>query len=217
MISSAFITENKKEQLAIQNGEKIYSNLCIDCHGENGKGEGAFIGTSLNNQHFLSTFSNEEISIMIEHGRQATMMPEFGFLDEVEKSNLVTFIRSWQTKSIDHEPPSLIEGNSSNGEKLYNSNCAMCHGETGSGLLTTATAIANPESLKQITDKQMWITIAYGREETRMGPSLKGLEGVKQLEKQEISDIVVYIRGVLFDKYDPADSSHHPTGGNEQE
>lgn len=209
LLSSSFIEENKGEQLSIQNGEKIYSQLCMDCHGENGKGEGALIGTALNNQQFLNTFSNEDIYNMINNGRTATMMPDFSFLEEREQQDIVSYIRSWQTKQIRLETPSFIEGNVSNGEKLYSSNCAMCHGETGSGLLTTSTAIANPSTLKQMSDKQMWITIAYGREDTRMGPSLKGLEGVKQLEKQDISDIVVYIRDELFHKYDPGETSHN--------
>lgn len=206
--SSSFTEENKEKQVSIQNGQKIYTQFCSDCHDENGKGEGAFIGTSLNNQHFLSTFSDEDVYNMINSGRLGTMMPEFSFLEEGEKRELVSFIRSWQTKPIQFEVPSLIEGNALNGKKLYSSNCAMCHGETGSGLLTTGTAIANPNSLEQMTDIQMWISIAYGREDTRMGPSLKGFKGVKQLEEQDISDIVVYIRDELFSIYDPGEKSH---------
>lgn len=209
LINLTFFEENKQEQLSIQSGEKTYAKLCMDCHGENGKGEGALIGTALNNQQFLNTFSNEEISDMINHGRPSNMMPQFSFLEDNEVDHLVSFIRSWQTETLSLEAPSVIEGNSTKGQKLYNTNCAMCHGETGSGLLTSSTAIANPETLKQMTDEQLWITVAYGREETRMGPALKGLEGVKQLEKQDISDIVIYIREALFEKYDPREEGHN--------
>lgn len=208
-LSSSFSTETKEEQLSIQNGEQVYAQLCMDCHGENGKGEGALIGTALNNQQFLNTFSDKDIYNMINNGRPETMMPNFSFIEEREQREIVSYIRSWQTKQIRHEAPSIIEGNTLNGEKLYSSNCAMCHGETGSGLLATSTAIANSNTLKQMSDIQMWITIAYGREDTRMGPSLKGLEGVKQLEEQDISDIVEYIREELFDKYDPGETGHN--------
>lgn len=209
LLSSTFLEEKKEEQLSIQSGEKTYAQLCMDCHGENGKGEGALIGTALNNQQFLNTFSDEEISNMIYHGRPSTMMPQFSFLESSEIDNLVSYIRSWQTETIRLEAPSVIERISSNGQKLYKANCAMCHGETGSGLLASSTAIANPETLKQVTDEQLWITVAFGREETRMGPALKGLEGVKQLEKQDISDIVIYIREELSKKYDPREKGHN--------
>jgi cytochrome c oxidase cbb3-type subunit 3 len=58
------------------------------------------------------------------------------------------------------------------------------------------TALSNPQYLKYTTDKQIWIETAYGREETRMGPSLKGLEGVRQLKEKDITDIVTYIRSL---------------------
>jgi cytochrome c oxidase cbb3-type subunit 3 len=58
------------------------------------------------------------------------------------------------------------------------------------------TALSNPQFLKFTTDKQIWIGTAYGRDDTRMAASLKGLDGVRQLEKEEITDIVTYIRSL---------------------
>ena len=37
---------------------------------------------------------------------------------------------------------------------------------------------------------------AYGREDTRMGPSLKGLDGARQLKEKDITDIISYIRSL---------------------
>ena len=54
----------------------------------------------------------------------------------------------------------------------------------GAGKFKMGTALSNPQYLKYTTDKQIWIGTAYGREDTRMGPSLKGLEGVRQLRKR---------------------------------
>lgn len=196
------------EENSIILGEQIYTDYCVDCHGENGKGESAQIGTSLNNQHFLSTFSNQEIINMIEVGKKQTLMPGFHFLEAKEIESVVSFIRDWQKDSLTLEAPSVIEGNATNGKKLYNLYCITCHGETGSGTLTKATALANPVTLRTMTAKQMWVTAAYGREETRMGPSLKELEGVRQLKEQEISDIISYIRRDLVKRYNPSESKH---------
>lgn len=207
--------KNNEVQASIDSGQKVYQKLCLSCHGENGKGEGALIGTSLNNQHYLSTFSDEDIYIAIEDGKAVAMMPEYRFLKEEEKEDLVSFIRSWQTKPLKLEAPSVIKGNATNGKKLYKAFCTTCHGETGSGLLTTAAAIAHPNTIKNMTDKQMWMTVAYGREETRMGPSLKGLDGVRQLEEQELSDIVVYIRNELTNRFDPLEYRNKHVKHNE--
>ncbi|SEM15141.1 cytochrome c oxidase cbb3-type subunit 3 [Mesobacillus persicus] len=192
----------------IVKGERIYSEYCVDCHGENGKGEGAQIGTALNNQHFLSTFSNKDIFKIINEGKEQTMMPQFGFLEEDNINALVSFIRNWQTDTLELEAPSVIEGNASNGRRLYNLYCITCHGETGSGTLTKAAAIGNPITVENMTPQQMWISTAYGREETRMGPSLKGQDGVRQLDEQEISDVITYIRQDLVQLYDPKESKH---------
>lgn len=198
-------TKVAKEE-SIEKGRKLYTQLCLDCHGETGEGEGALIGTSFNNQQFLSTFSDNDLKNMIENGRPQALMPAYRFLEDEEKANIVSLIRSWQTKPLTFKAPSKITGNADNGKQLYAANCMTCHGQTGSGFSTAAAAIANPDTLKQITDKQMWLSIAYGRDGTRMGPSLKGENGVKQLGEQDISDIVIYIRTDLANTYNPLET-----------
>lgn len=206
IVATIGFLQQKENNSSIVNGQRLYTQLCLDCHGETGAGEGDLIGTSINNQHFLSTFTNQDIINMIENGRVAAMMPAYHELKEEEKEDIVSFIRSWQTKPLTFDAPSNIEGNANRGKTLYTSNCMTCHGETGSGFATAAAAIANPDTLKQLSNKQIWLTIAYGREGTRMGPSLKGQNGVKQLEKQDISDIVMYIRNELANQYNPSET-----------
>ncbi|MGH7320709.1 MAG: c-type cytochrome [Candidatus Rokuibacteriota bacterium] len=43
-------------------------------------------------------------------------------------------------------------------------------------------------------DLPSFATIAYGRRDTPMFPSLRGLDGVRQLSEKEISDVVAYLR-----------------------
>ncbi|WP_052948882.1 c-type cytochrome [Mesobacillus campisalis] len=211
---TAFISQmpSKEEKVYIQQGEKLYNQLCLACHGENGKGEGTLAGTALNNQNYLSIYTNEDLSKHIEDGRPEAMMPEYGSILEKEQiGQLVSYIRSWQTKPVEMEALTAFDGDPLNGGKLFNLYCANCHGLTGSGLKGTATAITHPNRLEQTTDEQMWLSAAYGRENTRMGPSLKGLEGVRQLEEQQITDIISYIRQDLVKNYDPRESQLHPS------
>jgi cytochrome c oxidase cbb3-type subunit 3 len=208
LAAPSFDSQAMEERASIQKGKQLYTELCSGCHGENGEGEGGLIGTSLNNQEYLSTFSNEEIFKSIYKGKQQTLMPEFSFLDEPKVNELVSFIRSWQTEHLVLEAPNIIEGNAENGKQLYQLYCVTCHGDTGSGMLTKAAAIANPATQENLTDQQLWISAAYGREGTRMGPSLKGENGVRQLEKRELNDIVSYIRENLAEIYDPREYTH---------
>ncbi|MEH7417671.1 c-type cytochrome [Neobacillus drentensis] len=187
----------KNNSPAIAAGQKVYNKNCVVCHGDTGKGEGEKAGTALNNQNFLNSVPDKNLYNYIKYGREGTGMPDYGpRFSEEELKNLVAFIRNWQTKNIDFDVPKEISGNPVNGEKLYNLYCQNCHMEAGAGMLRMGTALSHPQFLKYTTDKQIWISTAYGREETRMGPSLKGLDGVRQLKKQDISDIVTYIRSL---------------------
>lgn len=201
--SGIFDSKNSK---AIASGEKVYIKNCLVCHGETGKGEGSNAGTAINNQRFLSIVSDKDLYNYVKYGREGTAMPAYGpRLSEQELVNLTAFMRNWQTKELDFNVPKTISGDPDRGLKQYNIYCLNCHGEAGAGKIKMGTALSNPQYLKYTTDKQIWIATAYGREETRMGPSLKGLEGVRQLSKQDISDIISYIRSIKEKKETPND------------
>ncbi|HJV32012.1 MAG TPA: c-type cytochrome [Bacillales bacterium] len=189
------LKDNSKDSKAIAAGETVYNEQCMACHGATGKGEGAKAGTALNNQHFLNSVSDKDIYHDIKDGREGTTMPAFSTrVSEKDLNHLVAFIRDWQTEELKFTVPKTISGNIENGKKLYNLYCLSCHGETGAGKTNMGTSLSSPQYLKYTTDKQIWITTAYGREDTRMGPSLKGEEGVRQLKKSDITDIVTYVR-----------------------
>ncbi len=195
-IGNSRIFDNKNSK-AVAAGEKVYNKSCLICHGDTGKGEGAKAGTALNNQQFLSSVSDKDLYNYVKYGREGTGMPAYGpRLTEKDLKNLVAFMRNWQTDELELDVPKTISGNAERGEKQYNLYCLSCHGEAGAGKVKMGTVLANPDYLKYTTDKQIWISTAYGREETRMGPSLKGLEGARQLDKQDVTDIVTYLRSL---------------------
>lgn len=65
---------------------------------------------------------------------------------------------------------------------------------TGQGELGMGPAVMNPDLLAAADHGFLWATIAYGRRDTPMFPSLRGLDGGRQLTEQEISDLVAYLR-----------------------
>jgi cytochrome c oxidase cbb3-type subunit III len=186
----------KKDTESILAGEKLYTQMCSTCHGETGLGEGAKQGTALNNQQFLNSVTNQDLYNYVKYGRQETLMPDYEFLSDEQLNQLVAYMRDWQTEDIDFTVPEAITGDSVNGERLYGLYCLSCHGVDGVGKSKMGTALSNPQYLQYTTDQQIWIGTAYGRDRTRMAASLKGLEGVRQLKKQEISDVIVYIRSL---------------------
>jgi cytochrome c oxidase cbb3-type subunit 3 len=188
---------NNKDDKAIAAGEKVFSRQCATCHSETGKGGGLKAGTALNNQHFLTIVSDKDLSNYINYGRTGTQMPAFkSIISKKDLKNLLAYIRSWQTGTIKLSAPKVIKGNVKSGKSLYQIYCKTCHGKNAVGMDKMGPSLSNPEYLKYTTDEQIWITTAYGRENTVMGPSLKGLDGVKQLKEKEITDIVSYIRSL---------------------
>jgi hypothetical protein len=55
-------------------------------------------------------------------------------------------------------------------------------------------AVTNPDLLAAADDAFLWATIAYGRRNTPMFPSLRGLDGVRQFSETEIDDLVAFLR-----------------------
>jgi cytochrome c oxidase cbb3-type subunit III len=186
--------KEKKDLVAIEAGEKLYMQMCASCHGNTGLGEGAKQGTALNNQQFLNTVSNQDLIHYVKYGREGTIMPDYEFLSNEQLNQLVAFMRDWQTEKIHFDVPETISGDIGNGEKVYGLYCLSCHGVDGVGKKKMGTALSNPQYLKYTTDQQIWISTAYGRDKTRMLASLEGLEGVRQLSKDEITDVISFIR-----------------------
>ena len=86
------------------NGEKLFRELCAECHGEAGEGKKA---PALHNQEFLGAATNGYLLATITLGRRGTPMPSWGIgsqqhrrITAVERKELVAFIRSWQTVVI---------------------------------------------------------------------------------------------------------------------
>lgn len=186
-----------KDSKAVAAGEKLYQKNCLVCHGDTGKGEGAYAGTALSSQNFLSSVTDKDLYNYVKYGREGTGMPAYGpRLSETELNSLVVFMRNWQSEELNFDVPKTIAGDPERGKVQYNLYCLNCHGEAGAGKLKMGTALANSQYLKYTSDREIWIATAYGREETRMGPSLKGLEGARQLKKRDITEIVTYIRSL---------------------
>jgi len=184
---------------AAERGRVLYAQYCAVCHGPEGQGRVQGNATSLNNPDFLALASDAFLRTTIAQGRRGTAMRGWaqaadGPLSDEEIHDLVVFLRTWQQEVARLPPPPGGRGDVVRGQQLYETACASCHGWDGGGNLGMGPAVTNPDFLATADDTFLWATIAYGRRGTPMFPSLRGLDGVRQLSAQEIHGLVAYLR-----------------------
>ena len=84
-----------------QQGEEIYSTSCIDCHGEEGRGDGP-VGVRQNPKpsdfraDHVKDLSDGELFYIISHGIEGSAMQAFVFFDEEDRWHLVNYLRTFQ-------------------------------------------------------------------------------------------------------------------------
>jgi mono/diheme cytochrome c family protein len=112
-------------------GAKIYSEVCAQCHGEQG---GGGVGPSLSSPDFQAKFTDGEMFDSISEGHEATAMIAWGELltsDQIEQ--LVKFIRTLETQPEETAAVEEVVSPSFSADilPLLESKCSMCHGQSG--------------------------------------------------------------------------------------
>ena len=168
-------------------GRDLYEENCDDCHG--GFGEGG-LAPPLNSRQLLEIASDAALFNLTANGIPGTSMPawgqEFGgpFTDE-EISQLVAFIRSWQsTAPVIEEVVNLPDP--IRGATIFATICFVCHGENGQGTEITR-ALNDPSRLRDFDNAWYRSTISFGRPAKGM-PTWGTV-----LSPQQIDDMVALI------------------------
>ncbi len=211
-----FSIEALNEHKGVRNlikGINLYQYCCSACHGKSREGknfqEYETGVPSLGNRDFLSVASGSLIRFTILNGRSrrqmASWLPEFSGLSQPEIDSAVSFIR--QQKEVNSSLTELNKplASSKNGKLLYNSNCKMCHGDNGKGMI--AVPLNNEDFLRSASDRFIYNTISNGRYNTAM-PSWSFLNS------WEMSDIIAFIRswGIEYSPYNYSLDSTGDTG-----
>jgi len=111
-------------------GEEIYTDLCAQCHGVSGEGG---IGPSLSDPGFQNANSDQEIFDTISLGHAATAMIGWGEILSTEQiQQVVEFIRTLESAPISGPTPTPGPVSfSADVLPLFDSECAVCHGNLG--------------------------------------------------------------------------------------
>ena len=186
----------ESRQILLQ-GEMAFIRNCGMCHGFEAVGK-VGIAPSLSNPDFLALASDSFIRKTVREGRLGTAMAPRRDISNDDLTKIIAYLRSLPGRDV--KPVALdldwrSQGDPENGRDNFARYCSSCHGAHGAGYAEygTAPGIALPGFLRIAPDDYIFQTIARGRRGTPMR-SFLGSQGLANLTRQEIGDIIVFLR-----------------------
>ncbi len=182
-------------------GKALYDEHCAFCHGPKGLAETP-VGRILNPRprRFadpieMARLSDDQIYHAIKSGVPGTAMASWGkVLGEREIGEVMDYIRELRgtSKPMTRQQLSLAVG-----RRIYDKECAFCHGRTGHADTDAARVLkprpsnfADPIAMARIDDARIYAAIKLGRPGTAMASWGSLLTPV------EIIDVMRYIRSL---------------------
>jgi cytochrome c oxidase cbb3-type subunit 3 len=186
----------------IKQGERLFSENCVICHGSDGQGR---VGAVLS-KDWPSLRPDLLVKTTIENGIPGSPMPAWsqakgGPLSQAEIDAIAAYILTWETGGPASIPPTAtafprsmltavpnVEGDPNNGALLFDKNCAVCHGPDGRGriganLSKDWSAIRPDLSLKTTISNGIQGSVMPAWSQARGGP----------LVEAEINDLVAFL------------------------
>lgn len=177
----------------------LYAENCSGCHGSEGKGGAAI---ALADPVYLAIADDAAIRKIVANGVKGTAMPRFaqsagGTLTDKQIDGIVTGMRSrWNQPGIlngANAPAYAAKsaGDSRQGEVVYGTYCASCHGTQGQGG-KRGSAITNDSFLALVSDQGLRTVVITGRPELG-APDWRGNAPGRPMSDQEITDVVAWL------------------------
>ena len=177
----------------------LYGENCAGCHGAEGRGGAAI---ALADPVYLGIADETAMRKVIANGVRGTSMPAFaqsagGMLTDKQIDVITSEIRSrWGRQgALDGaNPPSYAAksaGNARQGEVVYGTYCASCHGPGGQGG-PKGSAITNDSFLALVSDQGLRTIVIAGRPELG-APDWRGNVSGKPMTEQEVTDVVAWL------------------------
>jgi cytochrome c oxidase cbb3-type subunit 3 len=177
----------------------LYSQNCAGCHGAEGRGGAAI---ALADPVYLGLADETAMRKVIANGVRGTSMPAFaqsagGMLTDKQIDVITSKIRArWGRPGIldGTSPPAYASkstGSARQGEVVYGTYCASCHGSQGQGG-PKGSAITNDSFLALVSDQGLRTIVITGRPELG-APDWRGNLPGKPMSDQEITDVVAWL------------------------
>ena len=180
------------ESALVRQGEQLYNNACISCHGANLQGV-SDRGPSLIGVGEAAVYFQVSTGRMpaVRQEAQATEKPVK--FDPEEIDALGAFV---QANGGGPQVPTgdLGGGNPANGGELFRLNCASCHQFTGRGIALSSGKFA--PDIKDVNAQQVYTAMITG-------PQNMPKFSERQLTPEEKRDIIAYVDSISDERNNP--------------
>lgn len=174
------IEEISSDPVVRKMGQRMFGNNCAQCHGADAKGRYGF--PNLTDGDWIFGGTPEAIKSSIANGRQAVMTAWGTIIGDKGVTDVTAHVLSLNGRKAEG-------GSAGEGEKVYQTYCAACHGPEGKG---------NPALGAPNLTNGVWL---YGGKTTQIAHSIRaGRNGVMpamkdMLEEDKIHIITAYVYG----------------------
>ena len=184
---------------SVLSSKVLYAQNCSGCHGAEGLHGPA---TPLASPVYQAWVDDAPLRRVIAQGEPGSMMPAFaksagGELTDAQVDALVHGMRAdWNTgHALDGQnPPPYADdgkGNAAQGEHVYDTHCARCHGPAG-GKVGKAGSVLNASFLALMTPQSLRTAVVVGRPDLGMPDWRSEIPG-KPLSALDVSDVVAFL------------------------
>jgi ubiquinol-cytochrome c reductase cytochrome c subunit len=179
----------------VRQGEQVYNNTCITCHGANlqgvaGRGP-SLIGVGSAAVYFQTSTGRMPLAAQ---SAQADRKPPKLTPEEIDAVSAYIQAHGGGPQKPEEADAALRGGDPARGGELFRLNCASCHNFTGRGGALSSGKFA-PE-LDEATESQIYTAMLSGPENM---PKFSE----RQLSPEEKKDIIAYIKSVTDGKNNP--------------
>lgn len=192
----------QQDSVMVREGEKIYNNTCISCHGSNLEGV-KDRGPSLVGIGEASVYFQTATGRMpaVQQGAQAKKKPPVLTPEQVDQVAAFIQANGGGVEMPEEKGAALVGEDPARGGELFRFNCASCHNFTGRGGALSSGKAA--PALDGVTAEQMYAAMLSG-------PQNMPRFSERQLTPEEKKDIIAYVKSVTDGNNNPGGA---PIGG----